>query len=128
MNPENQKTVPLEEVLTELALAQERPDAALLDEYTRRFPEYAEALTSYAIELAVEAAIEAASPATPTAETSALAMRAMSRFQNRKFELGTRKPTAAKTPVNVANPIASLPTEELRAIVARLRINDVVMI
>ncbi len=128
MNTDNQKTVPLDDVLTELALAQDIPDAALLDEYTRRFPHYAEALTSYAIDLAVEAAIERSSSAAPTPATSALAMRAMSRFQNRKFEARTRTPAAVTAPPSVANPIASCSTSELRELVLRMQINNVFML
>lgn len=127
MNTEKQKTVPLEVVLTELTLSQDTPDAALLDEYTRRFPEYAEALTSYAIELAVEAAVERGSPVIQPAETSALAMRAMSRFQNRKFEVGAKKQPAPAKSATPANPLASLPTNHLRAAIGQLHINDVFM-
>jgi len=129
MNTEKQKTVPLEDVLTELVLAQEKPDAALLDEFTRRFPEYAEALTSYAIELATEAALEtdktSVLPKDAGKEASVLALRAMSRFQNRKFATQTQGRTVSRAAM--VNPIASVATKELRAIVAKLEINDVLM-
>jgi len=113
---------PLEEVLIELALAQETPDAQLLDKFTQRYPEYAEPLTEYAIELALEAAIEAvAAPSVPSAETSASAMKAMSRFQNKQFELRRKATTQTVTStVGPVNPFLSLDTAASRALMTRL--------
>ena len=45
---------PLRNVLYELALAKPAPDAALVDEFVRSYPEYASDLTEYAIKLALD--------------------------------------------------------------------------
>jgi hypothetical protein len=115
----------LTDVLNELALAQDTPDAELLDDFTQRYPEYAEHLTEYAVELALAAAVEAtAPPPAPTAETTASAMKAMSRFQNRLFELGKQEATPAATSASApTNPFVSLRTNELRALITRLDVN-----
>lgn len=126
MKTEKPKTSPtLEEVLTEFAFAQDKPDAALLNEFTRRFPAYAEQLIEYAVELAIEATTEAVAP-THTSESSAAAMRAMSRFQNRQFELQEQSPTVGNA-APATNPIASLGTSKLREITQRLNASPVLM-
>lgn len=128
MKPEReQPPPPLTEVLTELALAQDTPDAELLDDFARRYPQYAEPLTAYAIELALEAALEATAPSpAPTDDASVIAMKAMSRFQNKLFELREQKvlPVSASAGAP-ANPFASLGTKELRALIVRLDVSDV---
>jgi hypothetical protein len=79
------------DVLHRFALGYEHPDARLLDEFVRCYPEHADALTTLAIELALEQ-LEPEEPAVtepaPLAATSAaMVERAMSRFQNRLFEV-----------------------------------------
>ena len=46
---------PLRNILYDLALVQPVPDAALVDAFVRRYPEYASDITEYAIELALDA-------------------------------------------------------------------------
>lgn len=74
---------PLRDVLYEFSLAQEIPDAELLDDFIRRYPEHAAPLTEFAVELAVDALrpriVEA--PA-DVATLSPAVSRAMSKFQN----------------------------------------------
>ena len=47
--------MPLRDVLYALSLAKPIPDAEVLDDFVRRYPEYAAALTDFAIELAMDA-------------------------------------------------------------------------
>ena len=78
----------LRDVLYAFSLAKPVPDARLLDEFVRRYPEHAAEITDFAIELAIDAArgnddnTEDAEPAVSPAVS-----RAMSRFQNRLFAL-----------------------------------------
>lgn len=119
---------PLSEVMNDLALAQEKPDAELLEEFTRRYPAYAEQLTDYAIELAIQFDIDAAAlPPSQTPETSAAAMRAMSRFQNRQFELRA-PPSSGSTTTARHNPFASLSTKQMRSVVEALGITSPLLI
>jgi len=79
------------DVLYRFALGYEHPDARLLDEFVRSYPEHADALTTLAIELALEQLEPeepvVTEPAAIAAESAAMVERAMSRFQNRLFEV-----------------------------------------
>jgi hypothetical protein len=118
------KSPPLAEVLEELMLAEAPLSADVLSEFTRRYPEYADALLEYAVELVAEAAFEESVPEqVSTPESAANAARAMSRFQNRIYELqqqGTSSPEAG-----VENPLATLDTATLRAVMKDLNVTPV---
>jgi hypothetical protein len=118
---------PLRNVLYELALAKPAPDAALVDEFVRHYPEYASDLTAYAIELALDAIAARNAPVDPPlAVTTPSVSRAMSRFHNRLYAV--RKETdaeAAKAASVVENPFAKLTRAEIRALAQRLHANTV---
>src|SRR5580658_5044338 len=80
---------PLRDVLYAFSLAKPIPDADLLEEFTRRYPEHAIELTDFAIELAVDAmrGHEDAEPDLVDDAVSPAVSRAMSAFQNRLFEV-----------------------------------------
>jgi hypothetical protein len=118
---------PLRNVLYELALAKVVPDAEVLDEFVRRYPEHAAELTDFAIELAVDAAAAAADAQTepvPTGDSVAVS-KAMSRFQNRLYAVQQEGATQGRQPVMVDNPFLSLDRTGLRAIGQRLNANNV---
>src|SRR5271170_2589959 len=124
-------TSPLRDAMYEMSLAQPVPDAELLDEFVRRYPEHADALTEFAIELAVDALLHDADepdmPADPDA-VSPVVSRVMSRFQNRLFEVrrGQSANQAARaTTVSVENPFAALDRDEFRALASRIHVNTV---
>ena len=54
MDTLHRSPVPLRDILYEFSIAKDVPDAELLDEFTRRYPEYADALTEFAVELLVD--------------------------------------------------------------------------
>ena len=118
---------PLRNVLYELALAQPVPDAALVDEFVRRYPEYASDLTEYAIELALDAIFarhEAVD--TPVAVTSPSVSRAMSRFYNRLYAVRKEaNAKAAEATLAVENPFAKLTRSAMRALAQRLKASTV---
>jgi hypothetical protein len=119
--------IPLRNVLYELALAKPIPDAALVDEFVRRYPEFASDLTEYAIALALDAIAAQNEPVDkPSAVTTPSVSRAMSRFHNRLYAV--RKETdaeAAKVAPAVENPFAKLTRSEIRALGQRLHANTV---
>ena len=45
---------PLRDAMYAMSLAKPVPDAELLDDFVRRYPQHADALTEFAIELAIE--------------------------------------------------------------------------
>jgi hypothetical protein len=121
---------PLRDAIYALALAKPVPDAELLDEFARRYPQYADALTDFAIELAIDALQHGDDdldiPADPDA-ISAVVSRVMSRFQNRLFEI-SQKRAAAESPARAAtasiqNPFSALDRAGFRALASQLDIN-----
>jgi hypothetical protein len=118
---------PLRNVLYEFALAKPVPDAALVDEFVRHYPEYASDLTAYAIELALDAIAARNEPVDkPSAVTAPSVSRAMSRFHNRLHAV--RKETdaeAAKAAPAVENPFAKLTRDAIRALAQGLHANTV---
>jgi hypothetical protein len=120
-------STPKRKELYELALAKPVPDAALVDEFVRHYPEYASDLTAYAIELALDAIAARNEPVDkPSAVTAPSVSRAMSRFHNRLHAV--RKETdaeAAKAAPAVENPFAKLTRDAIRALAQRLLANTV---
>jgi hypothetical protein len=118
---------PLRDVLYELALARPAPDAALVDEFARRYPEHASDLTEYAIELALDAIAARDGPAdVPQATTTPGVSRAMSRFHSRlsAVRAGTGAEAAEAAPA-AENPFAKLNRPAMRALAQRLHANTV---
>lgn len=123
----------LREAFYELSLAKHVPDADLLDELVRRYPQFADELTNFAIELAVDAlhdkiGANAAEPVVDISHVSPAVSRAMSRFQNRLHSV--RLKTALTTPPALStepapNPFAVLKREEFRAFAQRIGANTV---
>ena len=126
-------TPPLREALYILAMAESPPDAQVLDEVVRQYPQFADELTDFAIELVLdslrEAAGEAAEGAVDPSNVSPAVSRAMSRFHNRLYALRqatTTTPTELARPsVSVDNPFAWLNRTDFRAFAVRIGANTV---
>ena len=129
---------PLREALYALSLAKRVPDAELLDDVVRRFPQHADALTDFAIDLAMDALhgevdAEKAEAAIDPTRVSPAVSRAMSHFQTRLYaasqaanqsapkaaEAGPSGRAAAEAP----NPFAALSRAEFRAFAERIGAN-----
>jgi hypothetical protein len=125
----------LREAFYVLSTAQDVPDAKLLDDVVRRYPQFSEELTEFAIAIAVDAlggerAVETAETAIDPGAVSPAVSRAMSHFQNRLHGLTTgagaaHGPTALSKGVDAPNPFLSLPRHEFRALAERLNANGV---
>ncbi len=124
----------LRDALYALSIAKAVPDAALLDDMVRRYPQFGAELTDYAIAIAVDAlrgdvvveALEATrDPMTPSPAVS----RAISRFQNRLHVVSEPAASQPATPRSIsadaANPFASLSRGDFRAFAIRLDANSV---
>lgn len=124
---------PLRDVMYAMSLAKSVPDAELLDEFVRRYPEHADALTEFAIELALDGLQHGDDdldvPADPDA-ISPVVSRVMSQFQNRLFEISQKRapsPAARAATAAVANPFAALDRDGFRALASRLDINTALL-
>jgi hypothetical protein len=118
---------PLRNVLYELALAKPVPDAALVDEFVRHYPEYTSDLTAYAIALVLDAiAAQNERVDQPSAVTTPGVSRAMGRFQNRLHAVRKEADAeAAKAARAVENPFVKLTRPAMRALARRLHANTV---
>ena len=128
--------MPLREALYALSLDERDLNADVLDDYIRLYPEHAEALTEFAIEVAVDAlsgspAVEAVETVAHPTQRSPAVSRAMSRFQNRLHSVQQTAVTAATRPSadvgGAANPFASLDRGAFRALAQDLQANTVVV-
>lgn len=124
---------PLRDALYALSLAKRVPDAEVLDDVVRQYPQYADDLTDFAIELAIdalhgEATAETAEAAVDPAHVSPAVSRAISRFHNRLHAV--RKAVAPSTDrvrasEPVFNPFSALTRDEFRGFAARIGANNV---
>ena len=113
------------DVLYALALAMPTPDPKTLDDFVRRHPQHAAALTAFAVELALNAQAigdEEGDEIVDGAISPAVS-RAISHFQNVSFELENKG--LPEAPKSFGNPFASLSTEGFRAYAAKLGANSI---
>jgi hypothetical protein len=125
----------LREAFYALSIAQDIPDAKLLDDIVRRYPEFGEELTEFAIALAVDAlrserVTEPAEAALDPSVVSPAVSRAISHFQNRLHAVtvgarATEGKAALATSADAPNPFSALPRQEFRALAERLNANAV---
>jgi hypothetical protein len=108
----------LSDVLYWFSLEEEKPTAALVDEYRSRFPEYADAITKFAIELAVDALgldVPSLDVETVAGPPSSVVMQSISNFQNARYQAEKEKRSndleafsKAQSVVAITNPFSSL--------------------
>lgn len=121
--------VALREVLYQFAMAKEVPDVDLLDEFVRQYPQYAEALTNFAVELVVESLDDGRAKAVAAPiELSPAVSRAMSKFHNALYNVKTRAAASARERAvqpTVENPFARYQRNDFRQLVKDLRVNSI---
>ena len=123
----------LREALYVLSTEQDVPDAKLLDDVVRRYPEFGEELTEFAIAVAVDAlrgerVVEDAEGAIDPSAVSPAVSRAMSHFQNRLHAATTGAADTRSSRGDIAdapNPFLDLSRNEFRAFATRLNANGV---
>ena len=79
----------LRDAMYAMSLAKAVPDAELLDEFARRYPQYADALTEFAIELAIDSLMHRSEEEDVPADAEAISdvvSRVMSQFENQLYE------------------------------------------
>ena len=116
---------PLRDVLHEFVLATEpAPRPELLDEFARKYPEHATALTDFAVELALDSFADAANDYKPgelPSSASPAVAQAMSRFHNRLYAVRAAASSVRAAPkVSTENPFAALDRAQLRSLSQRL--------
>lgn len=120
----------LRDAMYAMSLAKAVPDAELLDEFARLYPQYADALTEFAIELAIDSLMHRSDEEDVPADADAISSvvsRVMSQFENQLYE---RRQARAATPparaatASVENPFVALDRQGFRALVSQLDVNN----
>ncbi len=107
-----------------LALRKSSPDAEVLDELVRSFPEHAQELTEFAIDLALDSIGESEESDTVAPEdTSSAVSRAISRFHNRLYLESKSAESSSSSPSSPTNPFAAMGREELRGFARNVNVN-----
>src|SRR4051794_22299473 len=120
----------LRDAMYAMSLAKAVPDAELLDEFARRYPQHADALTEFAIELAIDSLMQNSDEEDVPVDAdtmSPIVSRVMSQFENKLYErrrAGAAPPPAPATTTSVANPFADLDRQEFRGLVSRLDVSN----
>jgi hypothetical protein len=128
MNVTKEK-MPLRSVLYAFSLETGAPDAAVLDDFVCKYPEYADELTDFAVEMILDAASDHQNIVSEGVggRISPSVSRAMSRFENRLFEArriqGRTRDTSAQS-TTVQNPFAVLDRTAFRVLVNSLCANN----
>ena len=120
----------LRDAMYAMSLAKAVPNAELLDEFARRYPQHADALTEFAIELAIDSLLHQSEEEDVPADAdaiSAVVSRVMSQFENQLYE--RRQARAATSPARAAtasveNPFAVLDRPGFRALASQLDVNS----
>jgi hypothetical protein len=110
----------------EISMGKGVPDAALLDEVVRRYPQFGSELTEFAILVALDALRERAGTLDVLPESgdsvSPAVSRAMSRFHNRLHAESLKPAAQVKKPAmgEGVNPFSGLSRQEFRDLAARM--------
>lgn len=122
----------LRDAMYALSFAQRLPNAELLEEIVGRYPQYADALTDFAIALAMdslqdESAIEASEASIDVTQVSPAVGRAISRYQNRAHAVDQAAAAAVRVEstnlVGAFGPLSALDRDGFRQFAADIGAN-----
>lgn len=121
--------LPLDDVLNAFAMAKAVPDAETLEEFTRNYPAYAEALTELAVELLLDDALADEADEVGGGESVSPAVsRAISYFQNAVYEIEKKSATALHAAPQTKNLFAEMDRARFRSVASSLHTNNTFMI
>jgi hypothetical protein len=129
----------LEDALYILSIEKDIPDAAVLDKVIRAYPEFADELTDFAIDIAVDcfrnqpSESETSARSADSETVSPAVSRAMSRFQNRLHAVQTLPVSKQVKQVSATshldsgtkNPFQQLDRNGFRSLAARMGVNTI---
>ena len=133
MKPTPSRSTQRREALYALAMAENMPDAGVLDDIVRQYPQFSHELTEFAVELALDSLVEggAVEPAVDPTRVSPAVSRAISAFHNRLYALRQASEAAVTEPTPssefVENPFSDLGRREFRALAKRIGANTVLV-
>ncbi|MDE2679515.1 MAG: hypothetical protein OXI76_16575 [Gemmatimonadota bacterium] len=133
MMPIPSRSTKRREALYALAMAENMPDAGVLDDIVRQYPQFSRELTEFAVELALDSLVEdgADEAAADPTKVSPAVSRAMSAFHNRLYALRQAGGMAVAEPTPsydfVENPFSDLGLREFRAVANGIGANTVLV-
>ena len=133
MKPIPSRSTQRREALYALAMAENMPDAGVLDDIVRQYPQFSRELTEFAVELALDSVVEggAAEAAADPTKVSPAVSRAMSAFHNRLYALRRAGGAAVAGPTSSSdfaeNPFSDLGRRQFRAVAERIGANTVLV-
>ena len=133
MKPIPSRSTQRREALYALAMAGNMPDAGVLDDIVRQYPQFSRELTEFAVELALDSLVEggAGEPVVDPTRVSLAVSRAMSAFHNRLYALRQASEAAVTEPTPssgfVENPFSDLGRREFRALAEVIGANTVLV-
>ena len=133
MKPIPSRSTQRREALYALAMAENMPDAGVLDDIVRQYPQFSRELTEFAVELALDSLVEggAAEAAADPTKVSPAVSRAMSSFHNRLYALRRAGGAVVAEPPPssdfVENPFSDLGRREFRAVAEGMGANTVLV-
>lgn len=120
---------PLDDVLHAFAMAKAVPDPETLEEFTRNYPEYADALTDFAVQLLLDDAIPDEAEEIGDSETVSPAVsRAISYFQNAVYEVEKKSAAPLHSVPQTKNLFADMDRARFRSVASSLHANNTFMI
>ena len=132
MKPIPSRSTQRREALYALAMAENMPDAGVLDDIVRQYPQFSRELTEFAVELALDSLVEggAVETAGDPNRVSPAVSRAISAFHNRLYALRQASEAAVTEPTPsdfVENPFSDIGRREFRALAERIGANTVLV-
>lgn len=123
----------LRQAFYSLSTTQEIPDAKLLDDLVRQYPQFGAELTEFAVAIAIDSlrgnlVVESADASIDPMALSPAVSRAMSHFQNRLYAATTaaaRSTERGENFTDAPNPFSNLSRAEFRGLARRLNANAV---
>lgn len=123
--------MPLDDVLNAFALAKDVPDTETLEEFTRKYPAYADDLTEFAVALLLDDAIADEADAGEADDSEAVSpavSRAISFFQNAVYELENKVAAPLRSVAQPKNFLADMDRARFRSVASGLHANNTFMI
>jgi hypothetical protein len=123
--------MPLDDVLNAFALAKAAPDTETLEEFTRKYPAYADVLTEFAVALLLDDAIPDEADADAADDDDAVSpavSRAISFFQNAVYELENKPAAPLRSVAQPKNIFADMDRARFRSVASGLHANNTFMI
>lgn len=120
--------MPLDDVLQAFAMAKAVPDVETLEEFTRNYPTYADALTEFAVELLLDDALSDEADETGGENVSPAVSRAISYFQNAVYEIEKKSAAPLHSVPQARNLFADMDRARFRSVASSLHVNNAFMI